>query len=96
MPRNLPFLAAAVFLAALFTGPAPLLLASARAACEAGERIDKTTVEQARQKIEAEGYRQVRQLRKGCDNFWHGIAMKDGEEVRIVLSPAGRVMRDGD
>jgi len=96
MSRNLPVLAAAILLAALFTGPAPPLIGPARAACDPGDRIDKSTIDEARQKIEGAGYRAVRQLRKSCDNYWHGIAMKDGNEIRVVLSPQGRVMRDGD
>jgi peptidase YpeB-like protein len=68
---------------------------SARAACDAGDKIDKTTVNDARQKIEAAGYRQVRQLTKGCDNFWHGSATKDGTMVYVVVSPQGKVMTEG-
>lgn len=96
MPRNLPLLATAIVLAALSLGPAPLMLGPARAACEPGDKIDKSTADDARKKIESAGYRGVHGLRKGCDNYWHGIAMKDGNEVRVVLSPQGRVMRDGD
>jgi hypothetical protein len=62
-----------------------------RAACEAGEKIDKTTVEDTRKVIEKAGYRQVRQLRKGCDNFWHATATKDGTAVSVVVSPQGEV-----
>ena len=69
------------------TGPA-------RAACEAGEKIDKTTVEDTRKVIEKAGYRQVRQLRKGCDSFWHGTATKDGAIVYVVVSPQGEVMTE--
>ncbi len=65
-----------------------------RAACEAGEKIDKTTVEDARKIIEKAGYRQVRQLKKGCDSFWHGTATKDGTIVNVVVSPQGEVMTE--
>lgn len=95
MSRTLPLLAAALVLAALLTGPAPPLLGPARAACDPGDKIDKSTAEDAKRKITAAGYVAVRQLRKGCDNFWHGVATKDGTEVPVVLSPDGRVMRDG-
>jgi hypothetical protein len=65
-----------------------------RAACEASDKIDKTTVEDARKIIEKAGYLQVRQLRKGCDNFWHGTATKDGAVVSVVVSPQGEVMTE--
>lgn len=68
----------------------------ARAACEAGEKIDKTTVEDTRQKIEKAGYRQVHDMRKGCDNFWHAAATKDGKTVNVVVTPQGDVMIEGD
>jgi hypothetical protein len=64
--------------------------------CEPTDKIDGSTVETARKKIENAGYRQVRNLKKGCDNFWHGSAVKDGKAVNIVLSPQGNVMVDGD
>lgn len=66
------------------------------ASCEPTDKIDGSTVETARQKIEKAGYRQVRNLKKGCDNFWHGSAVKDGKIVNIVLSPQGTVMVEGD
>lgn len=87
--------AAAIVTAAAFTG---LIGTSgtARAACEAGDKIDKTTVDDTRKKIETAGYRQVRNMRKGCDNFWHASAAKDGKSVNVVVSPQGDVMTDGD
>ena len=66
----------------------------ARAACEAGEKIDKTTVEDTRKVIEKAGYRQVRELKKGCDSFWHGTATKDGAVIHVVVSPQGEVMTE--
>lgn len=68
---------------------------SVRAACEAGDKIDKTTVDETRKKIESAGYHQVRELAKGCDNFWHGTATKDGNMVYVVVSPQGQVMTEG-
>jgi hypothetical protein len=66
----------------------------ARAACEAGDKVDKTTVEDTRKAIEKAGYRQVRQLKKGCDSFWHGTATKGGNAVAVVVSPQGEVMTE--
>lgn len=68
----------------------------ARAACDAGEKIDKSTVDDARKKFQAAGYRNIRNMRKGCDNYWHASAEKDGAPVLIVLSPKGEVMTEGD
>ncbi len=84
--------AAAVFT----TGPAPLVEKAAYAACEPTDKIDRSTVGDARKKIEAAGYRNVRNLRKGCDNYWHASAEKDGAPVLVVLSPQGEVMPEGD
>ncbi|MGH6968136.1 MAG: hypothetical protein ACREEL_06865 [Stellaceae bacterium] len=64
--------------------------------CTPEDKIDSSTLPQAKKKMEAAGYTQVKDLRKGCDNYWHGIAMKGSSEVRIVLSPAGEVMQEGD
>jgi hypothetical protein len=68
---------------------------SASAACSAGDRIDGTTADYAKGKFEAAGYAQVRDLTKGCDNFWHGKAMKDGVDVNVLLTPEGEVMQEG-
>ncbi len=78
-------LAAAIVIAA---GPA-------WAACSPGDKIDDTTADQAKQKIEAAGYDQVTGLKKGCDNYWHAIAIKDGASVGVVVSPTGEVMTEG-
>ena len=65
------------------------------AGCSAGDRIDGTTADQAKHQIVAAGYSQVSGLKKGCDNYWHGIAMKDGASVGVVVSPTGEVMTEG-
>jgi len=86
-----------VFAAVMAAAAGPVMISgSARAACDAGDKIDKTTADDARKKIEAAGYRQVRNLRKGCDNFWHASAMKDSNAVNVVLSPQGEVTTEGD
>jgi hypothetical protein len=67
----------------------------AQAGCMAGDRIDNTTADQAKRRIEAAGYRDVHDLKKGCDNYWHSTAMKDGQVVYVGVSPHGDVMREG-
>ena len=66
--------------------------AVAHAACTHGERIDGSTAADAKRKIQGAGYTNVTDLRKGCDNFWHGTAMQNGRTLGVVLSPQGQVM----
>jgi len=64
--------------------------------CAPGERIDGSSIETARGKIEKAGYRRVGNLKKGCDNFWHGTATQDGQTIHIVLTPKGQVIVEGN
>lgn len=75
-------------------GMAPAI-APAEAACLAGAKIDRSTATDARQKMEKAGFRQIHGLKKGCDNYWHAVAKKDGKETHVVLSPQGTVMPEG-
>jgi hypothetical protein len=76
---------------------AVLMLAAgpAWAGCSASDRIDGTTADMAKHRIEQAGYSNVTGLSKGCDNYWHGIAMKNGASVGVVVSPTGEVMTEG-
>ena len=85
---------AAVLAAGLMIAPA--LLGPVRAACDPGDRIDATTAAQAKNRAESAGYSQVRMEHKGCDNVWHGFAMKNGASARMAVSPSGEVMPEGD
>lgn len=64
--------------------------------CTEGEVIDGSTAEQAKAKIEAAGYSDVVITSKGCDNFWHATAVKDGMPGNVVLSPDGMVLPEGN
>lgn len=64
--------------------------------CAPGERIDGTTADQAKKKAEAAGFRDVRELKKGCDNVWHGKAIKDAVPVRVAVLPQGEVVVERD
>jgi hypothetical protein len=66
------------------------------AACDKGVRVDKTTVEETRQKLERAGYRNLRDWKKGCDNSWHATGMKGGKRVNVALLPDGHVVKEGD
>jgi len=90
---------AAVLAASLMVAPAllgPTDFTAAQAACEPGDRIDNTTAAMAKKRAESAGYSQVRMERKGCDNVWHGFAMKGGASMRVAVSPSGEVMPEGD
>ena len=90
---------AAVLAASLMITPAllgPTDLTAARAACEPGDRADNTTAAMAKKRAESAGYSQVRMERKGCDNVWHGTAMKDGTPIHVAVLPSGEVAPEGD
>lgn len=73
--------------------PGVIILAS----CDAGDRIDGTTAAQTKKKIEAAGYKQVRDLTKGCDNYWHAAVIgKDGMPGNVVVTPEGQVKPEGN
>jgi hypothetical protein len=96
MNRKTAFLwAAAMTIVAAVSAPQTISVARA-SGCEAGEKIDGSTADSARKKIAAAGFLKIHELKKSCDNFWHAIAMGDGAEVRVVLTPQGKVMREGD
>ena len=64
--------------------------------CQFGEVIDGSTANDARKKIESAGLTDVHDLKKSCDNFWHGQANFSGRPVNVVLSPSGKVMLESD
>ena len=68
----------------------------AQASCSPNDRIDSSTAGGAAQKMQAAGFSGVHDLKKGCDNYWHGIATQNGTAVRVVLAPQGTVMREND
>ena len=89
------FSAAALIL--LAAGPGFPTVSVARASgCEAGDRVNGSTAGDARKKMEKAGFHQVRDLKKGCDNVWHGTAVKDGGEIHVAVTPQGQVLREGD
>jgi hypothetical protein len=73
-----------------------LAIAPARAECEPGTHLDKTTVEEIRAKLIKAGYKNPVHLRKGCDNAWHGTASKDGTQVDVAVTPDGHIVEEGD
>lgn len=88
--------AAMLAVAAVLATPGFVGDGSAAAACDPGTRIDASTANDAKRRFEAAGYRNVRVIKKGCDNYWHGMGAKNGAEGRIVLSPSGEVLPEND
>jgi len=64
--------------------------------CAPIDKVDGSTADTARKKMEQAGFQRIHDLTKGCDNFWHGKATKDGAAVNIVLSPQGQVKTEGE
>jgi len=90
---------AAMLAASLWAAPAlvaPPSFTAAQAACDPGDKVDATTAEQAAKKAQAAGFTQVKMLHKGCDNTWHGTAMKGGTAVNVAVSSSGQVNQEGD
>jgi hypothetical protein len=94
--RTLPPVAVALVLVLALIGPTRSAGAVESPDCFAEDRIDSSSVETARIKIEKAGFTQVRDLKKGCDNFWHGEAIRNGLKILIVLTPQGKVLVEGD
>jgi len=87
-------LAASLMIVPALLGPASFT--AARAACDPGDRIDATTAGMAAKRAQSAGYSHVQMEHKGCDNVWHGFAMKNGASIRMAVSPSGEVMPEGD
>jgi len=96
MIRPLLVLCFAAAIVVLFSGAGSSPLRPALAACEAGEKPDKTTVEDTRKLLDKAGYKNARNWRKGCDNVWHATAIKDGVQVNVAVLPDGHVVRESD
>ncbi len=62
--------------------------------CAAGDKIDGSTAEQARAKLEAAGYTDITGLEKGCDNVWHAQARSGGNAVNVMVAPDGSVNQE--
>jgi hypothetical protein len=63
--------------------------------CAPTDKIDGSTANDARKKMEAAGFTDVTQLYKGCDNVWHGQARASGNPVNVMVGPDGVVRQEG-
>ena len=88
MYRTSITIGAVLFAGLLAVGTLP---GGARAdACLPTDIIDGSTADQAVQKMEAAGFIQPHDLKKGCDNFWYAHAEQNGMPVDVVLPPGGQ------
>ena len=94
MTRTLSLAVLVAALIALGGRTEPSFVSQAWAACDPGDKLDKTTLEQTRQKLQKAGYKSIHDLRKGCDNTWHGKASKDGAEASVVVLPDGTIVTE--
>jgi hypothetical protein len=62
--------------------------------CAAGDKIDGSTAEQAKAKLEAAGYTDITGLNKGCDNVWHAQARNGGNPVNVMVTPDGTINQE--
>lgn len=58
-------------------------------------KIDGSTAADARKAMTAAGYTQIADLKKGCDNYWHARAAKNGRPTGVLLAPDGQVRPEG-
>jgi hypothetical protein len=72
------------------------LISVALAACDPGDSLDKTTADQIRDRLIKAGFKDPTHLRKGCDNSWHGIVLKDGLQINIAVTPDGHIVQEDE
>jgi hypothetical protein len=97
-----PWFAGTAVIATVFCGTHLQIVGTAHASdltqitCETSDRIDGSSAADARKKMNMAGYHHVSALKKGCDNYWHGMAVKDGAATHVSLAPTGLVQSEGD
>jgi len=62
--------------------------------CWPGEEADGAARVDAKKRILAEGYSDVRILAKSCDNVWHAMALAEGDPVHLQVTPQGAVLTE--
>ena len=89
MYRTSVALVAILFAGVIATGPH--MNTEVRAdSCLPTDIIDGSTADQAAKTMEAAGYMQPHDLKKGCDNYWYAHATANGMSVDVVLPPGGQ------
>jgi hypothetical protein len=63
--------------------------------CHFGEKIDKSTAQDAHRILAKAGYTSIGGLKKSCDNNWHGHAVLNGVATNVMVTPDGRIVPEG-
>lgn len=71
--------------------PGPEL--STEQACRSDDSEGTTRLE-ATERILAQGYSEISQLSKGCDNVWRALAFAEGDPVNVLVTPRGDVLTE--
>jgi hypothetical protein len=95
MTSKFAFIISFAAITAYFAAVAQVVPSDQIAGCFSEEKIDGSSLGAAKKKMELAGFSQIRDLKKGCDNFWHATSVREGEAINIVLSPQGQVMVEG-
>ncbi|MBK8161414.1 MAG: hypothetical protein IPK59_22570 [Rhodospirillaceae bacterium] len=90
----LPAIAPAAADNAVSTTPTDFVTAGS--ACGSDAVLDESTAAQARQRVEAVGYTDVKLLERECDNSWRATGIKGGERRNLIITPDGGVMPGGN
>jgi hypothetical protein len=69
--------------------PGPELGTEQLYACRSDDAEGSTRLE-ATERILAQGYSEISQLSKGCDNVWHALAFAEGDPSERIGHAAGR------
>ena len=72
--------------------PGPELGSEQQHACRSD--AEGTTRLEATERILAQGYSEISQLSRGCDNVWHALAFAEGDPVNVLVTPRGDVLTE--
>ena len=73
--------------------PSPELGTEQQQACRTDSDEGATRLE-ATERILAQGYSEISQLSRGCDNVWHALAFAEGDPVSVLVTPQGDVLTE--
>jgi hypothetical protein len=62
-------------------------------ACRTDDAQGASRIE-ATERILAQGYNEISQLAKGCDNVWRAIAFAEGDPVNVLVTSRGDVLTE--
>ena len=62
-------------------------------ACRSNDAGGATRLE-ATERILAQGYSEISQLARDCDNVWRALAFAEGDPVNVLVTPRGDVLTE--